>query len=65
MKTLYDNGFRGVLSLAAIEKLETVKIFDTHIHLDTPINIDMGNQSFYFENCIFTGQRIDFSIYKL
>lgn len=61
MKTLYDNGFRGVLSLAAIEKLETVKIFDTRIHLDTPIHIDMGNQSFYFENCIFTGQRIDFS----
>lgn len=44
---------------------KTIRIENLHIHLEESLDFDMRWQSFYFENCIFTGQRIDFYIYQL
>lgn len=43
---------------------ETIKIQNMHIHLEESIRINMKWQSFYFENCTFTGKRIDFFIFN-
>lgn len=45
-------------------KSETIKIENTHIHLDEMLTIDMEWQSFYFDKCTFTGQRMNFCILK-
>lgn len=43
---------------------ETIRIENRHIHLEESFSIDMRWQSFYFENCIFTGKRIDFYVFQ-
>lgn len=52
------------LKLIQDSKSETIRIENTHIHLDEILTIDMEWQSFYFDKCVFTGQRIDFCILK-
>lgn len=43
---------------------ETIKIKGHHIDLQDSLHIDMKEKSFYFEDCVITGQRIDFSCFE-
>lgn len=61
MKLIKDQEF---LKLIEDFEPETIRIENAHIHLEESLAVDMRWQSFYFENCVFTGQRIDFYIFQ-
>ncbi|WP_223557922.1 pentapeptide repeat-containing protein [Chryseobacterium lathyri] len=62
MRSIKDKEF---IKLIEDFEPETIRIENIHVHIEESLSIDMRWQSFYFENCIFTGQRIDFYIYQL
>ncbi len=41
---------------------ETLRIENLHIDLEEPLSFDLRWQSFYFNNCMLTGERLDFYI---
>ncbi|UQB69457.1 hypothetical protein [Epilithonimonas zeae] len=43
---------------------KTIKLTNKQVHLEDSIDIEMYDRSFYFENCIFTGGRINFRNYE-
>lgn len=61
MRLIKDKEFKKIIQDFVPE---TIRIENLNIHLEESINIDIRWQSFYFENCTFTGQRIDFYIFQ-